>query len=49
MSPKFSRSFTCRKCEINTCEPVEREEKFCDEVRTVGEFLYLCDRLSAGR
>ena len=27
---------------------MEREEKLCDEVETVEEFTYLCDRVCAG-
>ena len=27
---------------------MEQEEKLCDEVETVREFTYLCDRVSAG-
>ena len=29
------------KCEGNTGEPVEQEEKLCDEVETVREYTYL--------
>ena len=35
VTPKFSRNFTCRKCEGNIREAVEQEEKLCDEVETV--------------
>ena len=48
MNPKFSRNFTCRKCEGNIDEAVEEEKKLCDEVETVREFTYLGDRVSAG-
>ena len=27
---------------------MEHEVKLCDEVETVGEFTYLCDRVSTG-
>ena len=27
---------------------MEQEEKLCDEVETVREYTYLCDRVSAG-
>ena len=30
VTPKFSRNFTCRKCEGNTGGVVEQEEKLCD-------------------
>ena len=49
VTPKFSRNFTCRKCEGNIGEAVEQEEKPCDEVETVSEFTYLGDRVSASR
>ena len=32
----FSQIFACRKCEGNVEEAVEKEEKLCDEVETVG-------------
>ena len=32
----------------NIGEAVEQEEKICDEVKTVREFTYLGDRVSAG-
>ena len=48
VTPKFSKKFTCRKCEGNIGEAVEQEEKLCDEVETVSEFTYLGDRVSAG-
>ena len=47
VTPKFSRSLTCRKCEGNIGEAVEQEVKLCDEVETVAEFTYLDDRVSA--
>ena len=47
VTPKFSRNFTCRKCEENIGEAVEQEEKLCDEVETVREFTYLDDTVSA--
>ena len=31
MSQRFSRSFTCRKCEGNIGEAEEQEETLCDE------------------
>ena len=48
MTQKFSRHFTCRKCEGNIGEAVDQEEQLCDEVETVSEFMYLGDRVSAG-
>ena len=48
VTPKFSRSFTCRKCEANIGEAVKQDEKLCDKVETVREFAYLSDRVSAG-
>ena len=48
VTAKFSRNFTCRKCEGNIGEAVEQEEKLCDKVETVGEFTYLGDWVSAG-
>ena len=35
LTPNFSRNITCRKCEGNTVEAVEQEDKLCDEVETV--------------
>ena len=48
VTPKFSRNFTCRKCEGNIVEAVEQAVKLCDEVETVREFTYLGDRVNAG-
>ena len=48
VTQKFSRNFTCRRCEGNIGEAVEQEEKLCDEEETVWEFTYLGDRVSAG-
>ena len=48
VTPMFSGSFLCRKCEGNNGEAVEQEEKSCDEAETVWEFTYLGDRVSAG-
>ena len=48
VTPKFSRSSTCRKCEGNIGEAVEQEVKLCDEMETVREFIYLGNRVSAG-
>ena len=45
---KFARSFTCTQCQGNIGEEVEQEEKLCDEVKTVREFTYLGDGVSAG-
>ena len=45
---KFSRNFTCRRCEGNIDEAVEQEEKLCDEAETLWEFTYLGDTVSAG-
>ena len=39
---------TCGRCYGNIGHAVEQEEKLCDEVETVREFTYLCDRVSAG-
>ena len=44
---KFPINITCRKCEGNTGEAVEKEEKLRDEVETVKEYTYLGDRVSA--
>ena len=49
VTPKFSRNFTCRKCERNVGEAVEQEEQLCEGVETVREFTYLGDRVSDGR
>ena len=48
MTAKISLSFACKKCEGNIGQPVEQEEKICDEVEMVREFTYLGDRVSAG-
>ena len=49
MTPKFSASFACRKCEWNIGEALEQEEKICDEAEMVGEeFTYFSDRVSEG-
>ena len=48
VSAKFSRHFTCRKCEGNIGEAVEQEIKLCDEVETVSEFTFLGDRVGGG-
>ena len=48
LTPKFTRNFTCGRCEANIGEAVELEENLCDEVETVREFTYLGDRVSAG-
>ena len=47
VTQKFSRNLTCRKCERNIGEAVERKKKFCEEVETAMEFTYLGDRVSA--
>ena len=47
VTPKFSRNFTCRRCEGNIVEVVEQEKNLFDEVETVGEFTCLGDRVSA--
>ena len=47
VTQKFSRNFTCQKCEGNIGEAVEQEERLCDEVENVRGFLYLGDRASA--
>ena len=33
---------------MNIGEALDQEEKLCDEVKAVGEFINLCDRASAG-
>ena len=43
MTSKFSRNFTCRKCEWNIGKAVEHEERLCDEVEIVLECTYLDD------
>ena len=48
MTIEFPRKLACRKCERNIVEAVEKEETYCDEVETVGEFTYLGDRVSDG-
>ena len=48
VSTKFSRKFTCRKCEGIIGDAVEHEEKLCYEVEKVREFTYLGYRVSAG-
>ena len=35
VTPKFSRNFTCKKCEGNIGEAVEQDNKLCDKVETV--------------
>ena len=47
VTPKFSRNFSCRKCDGNIGEAVEQEVKLCDEVETVHEYTHLGDRVSA--
>ena len=48
MTPKFLRSFTCRRYEGNIVEAVELDVMLCDDgVETVMEFTYLGDRVSA--
>ena len=37
MATKLSRNFACRKCDTNIGEAVEKEEKLCDEKKTVRE------------
>ena len=48
MTAKFSRNFTCNKCEGNIGEAVEQGDKLCDGVETVLEITYLGDRVSVG-
>ena len=48
VTPKYSRNFTCSKCEGNIGEAVDQEVKSCDEVESVSEFTYLNDKVSAG-
>ena len=45
---KFSRNFTCRKCDGNFGLTVELKEKLCDEVGIVRDFTYLGGWMSAG-
>ena len=49
MTSKLSRNFAGRKCDANIREADEREEKLCDEVKTVREYIYPSDRMSACR
>ena len=44
-NPLVQRNF--RQCEGNIGEAVEQEEKLCGEMKTVREFTYLGDRVSA--
>ena len=48
VTPKLSRNFACRKCELNIEEAVEQKEYLCNEVGTVEEFTYLGDRVRTG-
>ena len=48
LTKKFSRNFTCRKCEGNITEGVEQEESLCVELETVREITYLGYRVNAG-
>ena len=48
MVTQISRNFACRKCEWNIGERVEMEETLVDEIKTVMEFTYLGDSVSAG-
>ena len=48
VTQKYSRNFTCRKCEGNIGEAVEQEAKLDDEVENVSEFTYLGHRVSVG-
>ena len=47
VTPKSSRNFACRKCEINIGEAVKQEESIC-EAETAIRFTYPGDRVSAG-
>ena len=48
VTPMFSQSFTCSKCEGNIGEVLEQGETLCDEVQIVRESTYLGDRVSVG-
>ena len=48
VTTRFSRNFTCKKCEGNIGEAVEQGEKLSDEVETVLEITYLGAMVSAG-
>ena len=43
MTTRSLKNCTCRKCEGNIGEAVEQEEKLCDEMESVREFMYLGD------
>ena len=43
----MEEKFAGKKCGVNIGEVVEQEEKLCDEVKTVREFTYLGDSVSA--
>ena len=44
----LKRNLAWRKCEMNTGEAVEQEEKIYDGLETVREFTYLGDSVGAG-
>ena len=46
-TPMFSMNFTCSKYEGNVGEALELNETLCDEVKTLQEFTYLGERVSA--
>ena len=48
VTAKFYGSFACRKSEGNIGEAVEQDKTLCDEMKTVKEFTYHGDRVSAG-
>ena len=47
MTPKYTRNYTCRKCEGNIGEAMELKDKLSDEVVTVIKLTYLVDKESA--
>ena len=49
VTPKFSRNFVCRKCELKIGEVMEQEEMLCDEVESVKEFTYIGYMVNIGK
>ena len=48
LTAKFSRNFACKECDGNIGEAVEQEVRLFDKVKTVEEFTYIGNRVSAG-
>ena len=48
MHPKYTINSSCRKCEWNTGDTEEQEEKLDNKVEIVRKLTYLGDRLSVG-